>query len=124
MRIFGLLATAICLAASLSFEARADCRFAPVSFFPERNDAVDIAVVADPSSYCAMKFQEGPGYRFTSASFGKAPPHGILAQTGPTSFVYRSFDGFHGADSYSLRICADVRGKSGCSTLTYHVEIR
>jgi hypothetical protein len=124
MRIFGLLAMATILVAFLSLEARADCHFLPVSFFPDRNDAVDIAVTADTGSYCAMKFLEGPGYKFTSATFGKAPPHGILAQTGPTAFLYRSFDGYHGPDSYSLRICADVRGKSGCSTLTYHVEVR
>ncbi len=124
MRIFGLLALAILLAASLSLEARAECNFGPFSFFPDRNDAVDIPVVADTGSFCAMKFKEGPGYKFTSASFGTAPPHGVLAKTGPASFLYRSFDGYHGADSYSIRMCADVRGKSGCSTLIYHVEVR
>ncbi|MGP0059325.1 MAG: hypothetical protein ACLPID_08580 [Beijerinckiaceae bacterium] len=124
MRIFGLLAIATMLAASLSLEARAECHFAPVSFFPDRNDKADIAVTTDNISFCAMKFLEGPGYKFTSATFGKAPPHGVLAQTGPTAFLYHSFDGYHGSDSYSIRICADVRGKSGCSTLTYHVEVR
>jgi hypothetical protein len=75
-------------------------------------------------TFCTIAFQEGPGYKFSSASFSKAPPHGVLAKTGATSFAYRPFDGYRGPDSYSLRLCATVRGKNGCSTLTYRVGVR
>lgn len=104
--------------------AHAECKFSPFSFFPDRNDHVDVAVVADAGSFCAMKFREGPGYHFTSAAFERAPPHGVLAQTGPTSFLYRPFDNYRGHDSYAVKICAVVGGKSGCSILTYNVELQ
>lgn len=123
MRILSSLAGGLCLA-TLTSLAHAECHFAPFSFFPDRNDHVNVAVVADAGSSCAMAFKEGPGYQFTSASFVKAPPHGVLAKTGPTSFLYRPFDGYRGHNSYSIRLCAIVGTKRGCSTLTYHVEIR
>jgi hypothetical protein len=94
--------------------ARAACQFSPFSFFPDRNDQVQIQ----------LTFKEGPGYKFTSASFLKAPPHGVLAKTGPTKFLYLPFTGYQGNDSYAIKICAIVQGRSGCSSLTYVVDVR
>jgi hypothetical protein len=104
--------------------ALADCHFGPFAFFPERNDHVTIKVVTQGGQYCAMAFKQGPGYRFTSASFLTPPPHGVLAKTGDTSFLYVAFPGYHGPDSYAVKICADVRGKHGCSSLTYIVDVQ
>ena len=70
-----------------------------------------------------MGFREGPGYRFTAASFLAPPPHGILAKTGPTQFRYQPFAGYRGSDSYAIRLCAVVNGRRGCSSLTYWVEV-
>lgn len=123
MRFSASLATGTSLALAFSSFAHAECHFSPYNFFPDRNDHVTIAVTTDAGSRCAMGFKEGPGYKFTSASFEKAPPHGVLAQTGPTSFLYIPFDNYRGQDSFSLRICAIVAGKSGCSILTYKVDI-
>jgi hypothetical protein len=117
------LGAGVCLAMSLPTLAFADCHFSPYTFFPDRNDHVSIAVTADAGSSCGMAFREGPGYKFTSADFAKAPPHGILSQTGPTAFVYRAFDNYRGLDSYAIKICAVVDGKSGCSVLTYNVQL-
>ena len=123
MRFLTSLGAGACLAMSLPSLAFADCHFSPYEFFPDRNDRVTIDVTADAGSSCAMGFREGPGYRFTSATWAKAPPHGILSQTGPTAFVYRAFDNYRGPDSYALKICAVVNGKSGCSILIYNVEL-
>ena len=71
-----------------------------------------------------MAFKEGPGFKFTSASFLTPPPHGVLAKTGETAFLYLPFDGYKGPDSYAIKICAIVQGHSGCSSLTYLVEVR
>lgn len=114
----------LALAVGLSSVAQAECHFSPFAFFPDRNDTVNISVVTDPHSSCAMAFREGPGYHFTSASFGKAPPHGVLAKTGPTAFLYVPFKDYHGPDIYSIKMCADVGVKHGCSTLVYHVDVQ
>jgi hypothetical protein len=119
--------TALVLAALMvagALPARADCRFSPFSFFPDRNDAVEIRVSTDAGHSCVMAFKEGPGYRFTSAYFLKAPPHGVLAKIGPTKFSYLPFTEYKGEDSYALKVCAIVQGRSGCSSLTYVVDVR
>ncbi|SDR41048.1 hypothetical protein SAMN05519103_02784 [Rhizobiales bacterium GAS113] len=104
--------------------ARAECQFSPFSFFPDRNDAVEIRVRTESGHSCAMAFKEGPGYRFTKASFLKPPPHGVLAKTGPTKFLYLPFKGYRGEDSYAIKLCAIVQGRSGCSSLTYLVNVQ
>ena len=71
-----------------------------------------------------MAFKEGPGFKFTGASFLQPPPHGVLAKTGATEFLYLPFDGYKGPDSYAIKICAIVQGRSGCSSLTYLVDVR
>jgi hypothetical protein len=119
---FGALA-AICGAASAG-QANAACRFSPFEFFPDRNDHVQIQVTTDSASVCGIAFREGPGYKFTSASFLKAPPHGVLAKTGFTKFTYIPFKGYHGSDSFAIKVCAIVQGRKGCSSLTYVVEVR
>lgn len=128
MRIPSRLTLASTLALGLGVAApalaHAECHFSPVAFFPDRNDHVTVQVTADPGSFCAMKFREGPGYHFTSASFAKAPPHGVLAQTGATAFLYRPFDHYRGHDAYAIKMCADVGSRHGCSTLTYEVEVQ
>ena len=95
--------------------AEATCSFSPYSFFPDRNDQVQIQVMTESGQYCAMAFKEGPGYKFTSASFLKAPPHGVLAKTGATKYVYLPLTGYKGHDSYAIEVCAIVQGRSGCS---------
>ena len=104
--------------------AQATCHFSPFSFFPDRNDRVQIQVTTESGQSCAMAFKEGPGFKFTSASFLAPPPHGVLAKTGETAFLYLPFDGYKGPDSYAIKICAIVQGRSGCSSLTYVVDVR
>jgi hypothetical protein len=118
----GIVAALLTVASSLP--AQSACRFSPFSFFPDRNDQVSIQVTTEAGQSCAMAFREGPGYRFTSASFLKAPPHGVLAKTGATKFLYLPFKGYHGQDSYAIKLCATVQGRSGCSSLTYLVDVR
>ena len=104
--------------------AEAACQFSPFSFFPDRNDRVQIQVTTQSGQSCTMAFKEGPGFKFTSAEFLKPPPHGVLAKTGETAFLYLPFDGYKGPDSYAIKICAIVQGRSGCSSLTYVVDVR
>ena len=104
--------------------AQAACQFSPFSFFPDRNDQVQIQVTTESGQSCAMAFKQGPGYKFTSASFLKPPPHGVLAKTGATKFLYLPFKGYKGQDSYAIKICAIVQGRGGCSSLTYVVDVR
>jgi len=107
-----------------SLPARAACQFSPYSFFPDRNDHVQIKVTTQTGQSCAMAFKEGPGYHFTSASFLTSPPHGVLAKTDKTNFLYIPFKDYKGPDSYAIKICATVQGRKGCSSLTYVVDVQ
>jgi hypothetical protein len=123
MRIRSILLAALLVAGALG-PASAGCRFSPFSFFPDRNDKVEIEAETQTGNGCTMAFKPGPGYRFTSASFLSAPPHGVLAKTGPTSFLYLPFNEFKGEDSYALKVCAVVKGRHGCSSLTYRIDVQ
>ena len=48
----------------------------------------------------------------------------MLAKTGATKFLYLPFTGYKGHDSYAIKVCAIVQGRSGCSSLTYVVDVR
>ena len=104
--------------------ARAECTFSPFSFFPDRNDTVHVQVSTDSESYCDNSFREGPGYRFTNVSVTKAPRHGLIATVGPNHFAYHPFSNYQGNDQYSIRACAIVGQRKGCSTLIYEVMVR
>ena len=124
MKIWKSASIAVPLMLTGLVPAQAACYFSPYSFFPDRNDQVQIQVTTESGQSCAMAFKEGPGYKFTSASFLKGPPHGVLAKTGATRFLYLPFTGYKGHDSYAIKICAIVQGRSGCSSLTYVVDVR
>jgi hypothetical protein len=119
-----LLATAPLLAAAAGSSARADCAFSPVAFFPDRNDRVHIRVATDAESYCDNSFREGPGYQFTNVSVARAPRHGLVATLGENHFAYHAFADYQGPDQYTIRACAIVGKRKGCSTLIYDVTIR
>lgn len=124
MKIWQSAVIAVPLTLTGLTHAEAACYFSPYSFFPDRNDQVQIQVTTELGQSCAMAFKEGPGYKLTSASFLKGPPHGVLAKTGATKFLYLPFTGYKGHDSYAIKVCAIVQGRSGCSSLTYVVDVR
>jgi len=103
--------------------AKAACAFQPYAFFPDRNDRVDVKVSSDGESFCDNSFREGPGYRFTDVSVTAAPKHGLVATLGPNHFAYHAFPNFKGADRYTIRACAIVGERKGCSTLIYQVTV-
>jgi hypothetical protein len=118
-----LVIVTLCIALSTAL-ARAECAFSPFSFFPDRNDTVHVQVATDNESYCDNSFREGPGYRFTNVSVTKAPRHGVIATLGPNHFAYHPFANYHGNDQYTIRACAIVGQRKGCSTLIYEVMVR
>lgn len=124
MKIWQSAVIAVPLTLTGLTHAEAACYFSPYSFFPDRNDQVRIQVTTDSGQSSAMAFKEGPGYKFTSASFLKPPPHRVLAKTGATKFVYLPLTGYKGHDSYAIKVCAIVQGRSGCSSLTYVADVR
>ena len=118
------LLLAVPVLAVMSAAAHAECKFSPFAFFPDRNDAVVVHVTTDAASYCDNSFREGPGYAFTKVSVVKAPPHGIIATLGPNHFAYRPFPNYRGRDAYTIRACANVGPRKGCSTLHYAVTVQ
>jgi hypothetical protein len=124
MRLSRLVAVIAITLGMGSMPARADCQFSPVSFFPDGNDHVQIQVTTQTGQSCAVAFKENPGYHFTGTSFLTPPPHGVLAKTGKTSFVYIPFKDYKGPDSYAIKIYAIVQGRKACSSLSYVVNVR
>ncbi|MBV8564463.1 MAG: hypothetical protein JO273_03295 [Methylobacteriaceae bacterium] len=124
MKLIASLLASTPLAAMPSLSVHAECRFSPFSFFPDRNDSVRVEVATDTNSFCDNSFREGPGYKFTKISVVSAPPHGIIATLGPMHYAYHALPNFKGTDQYTLKACAVVQGRHGCSTLTYVVTVQ
>lgn len=124
MRNFNRLLLALPLAVGAANAAQAACAFSPYSFFPDRNDRVQVSVETDAQSFCDNSFREGPGYHFTDVSLVKGPRHGLVATIGEHHFAYHAFANYQGPDAYVIRACATVGARKGCSTLTYEVTIR
>jgi hypothetical protein len=104
--------------------ARAGCSMSPFEFFPDRNDRVHILIQTDAGSFCDNSFREGPGYRFADVSVVKPPPHGLVATLATNHFAYHALPNYKGADQYTIRACAVVGQRKGCSTLIYDVMVR
>jgi hypothetical protein len=119
-----LATSALVLLLAAATAARADCKVDPVEFFPDRNDTVHIRTVTDIESFCDNSFREGPGYKFTDVSVARLPQHGLIETRGPHHFRYHAFPDRHGADQYTIRACAIVGKRKGCSTLIYDVTVR
>jgi hypothetical protein len=119
-----LAASAILLVVSAASVARAECKVDPVEFFPDRNDTAHIRTVTDVQSFCDNSFREGPGYKFTDVSVAQLPKHGLIETIGPNHFAYHAFPDYHGLDQYTIRACAVVGKRKGCSTLIYEVTVR
>jgi hypothetical protein len=119
-----LAAGTMLLVVAAASVARAECKVDPVEFFPDRNDTVHIRTVTDIESFCDNSFREGPGYKFTDVSVAQLPKHGLIATIGPNHFGYHAFPDHHGPDQYTIRACAVVGKRRGCSTLIYEVTVR
>jgi len=104
--------------------ARTECSLSPFVFFPDRNDRVRAVAETDAASFCDNSFREGPGYRFTKVSVVQVPRHGLIATLGPNHLAYRALPNFSGQDRYTIRACATVGARKGCSTLIYDVTVR
>ncbi len=120
----GVRAATIVFALVSVSAARAECSFSPYTFFPDRNDRVHVIVHTDAASFCDNSFREGPGYHFTTVSVVQVPPHGLIATLGPHHFTYHALPNFSGQDRYTIRACATVGVRKGCSTLVYDVTVR
>jgi len=119
-----LVAAAPLLLIAAASPGRAACLLHAHEFFPERNDRVHVRVETDTKSFCDNSFREGPGYRFTDVSLVKASRQGLVATLGPNHFEYHAFPNRSGSDQYTIRACATVGERRGCSTLIYEVTIR
>jgi hypothetical protein len=119
-----LAASAMLLVASAGSVAWAECNVDTVAFFPDRNDTVHIRTVTDVVSFCDNSFREGPGYKFTDVSVAQPPKNGLIATIGPNHFAYHALPDYHGPDQYTIRACAVVGKRRGCSTLIYEVTVR
>ena len=103
--------------------AQAECKYPVFDFFPEKNGAVSIDMVAVAGTPCTHNFGEGPGYHFTSVGVALRPEHGSLVKQGGARFVYTPKAGFAGKDAYMINICATKGEQKGCSALAFLVEV-
>ena len=60
---------------------------------------------------------------FTQADLVRNPGAGAVQKTGNFTFRYTPKAGFRGRDSLAIRICGEIRGNVGCSTINYDIVI-
>jgi hypothetical protein len=124
MKIWESALIAVPLMVTGFIPAEAACYFSPYNFFPDRNDQVQIQVTTESGQSCAVAFKEGPGYKFTSASFLRGRRTACWPRPARPNFLYLPFTGYKGPDSCAIKLCAIVQGRSGCSSLSYVVDVR
>jgi hypothetical protein len=119
-RLFTIAAALLIVLPSV---ARAGCTYPPYAFFPEKNSNVVVDSVVDAGSLCTHRFEEGPGYKFTSIAIEHAPEQGKLTKAGP-AFVYTPNKGFTGKDAYLFKICATKGEQKGCSIIAFVATVK
>jgi hypothetical protein len=103
-------------------DAGAGCTQSNVRFHPYQNDSVESRATLGGSS-CLHKFTLDAGVQLTATSIVSKPKNGSLTQYASLSYSYVPKTGFVGVDAYSVRICASSQKGSGCSTISYQVNV-
>lgn len=125
LKLAFLMASSLLLLTSSSFAACQTSQFQ----FVFKNESVSASQDADPQG-CGIRYQPGPRATFTEASIVSTPAHGSLKKLGAFAFAYYPQRGYHGADSYSIKICGSRAanrmdpGNVGCSTITYAATVK
>lgn len=73
---------------------------------------------------CVVRVGAWSGVVFEGIRIVAQPRNGTVQATGRSGAIYRSRDGFRGADTFSARLCANVQGRSGCVVLDFAVDVR
>ena len=125
LSIASLTASSFLLLTSPGFAACQTSQFQ----FVFKNESISASQDAAPQG-CGIRYQPGPRATFTEASIVSTPAHGSLRKLGAFTFAYYPQRGYHGADSYSIKICGSRAanrmdpGNVGCSTITYAATLK
>jgi hypothetical protein len=67
-------------------------------------------------------FLHGPGF-YQRLYLVARPQHGNVVLREGGHYRYFSTAGYHGSDSFMLRVCGNVSGANGCANLQYSVTV-
>jgi hypothetical protein len=98
------------------------CERTPFHFKASQSEPVTTPERIAGNSVCVHDYVANDG-TLTRASIQDEPSNGTLTQLGKVKFRYVPHPGFRGSDSYTIEVCGEMNGRSGCSALTYEVTI-
>jgi len=80
-------------------------------------------MVVNSGSDCGGTFEAGGRATFKRLYLIGGPQHGRVVLQEGGHYHYTSTAGFHGSDSFSLRVCGIEPGGEGCGNLHYAVTV-
>jgi len=115
--------TAVLSIVVLSGAAHAACKVIPYRF-NTNGDTVSTSALLASGETCfhALRNNTVSGNIFTGLSVERRPGHGRLT-LGSAAFQYHAQSGYHGADSYAVKICMQGRRGHGCSVVVVEATI-
>ena len=92
--------------------------------FFSRGDAVMTRESLSSGDTCFHTLRNHPlsGNTFQQITVAQRPSHGAVT-VGESGFQYRSSQGYHGVDSYAVKICMESPRGKGCSIVTFNADI-
>jgi hypothetical protein len=116
-----LIAIASMLA--VSGAAHASCKIIPFRF-NTNGDTVSTRAVLSSGETCfhTLRNNTGSGNIFTGLSVEQRPSHGTLT-LGSAAFQYHAQAGYHGADTYAVKICMQGARGRGCSVAVVEATV-
>lgn len=82
-------------------------------------------MVAQSGAPCGGTFMAGGGATFKRLYLIAGPHHGRVVLQEGGHYHYMSAAGYHGADSFTLRVCGiGGGGRQGCGNLQYSVTVQ
>jgi hypothetical protein len=103
--------------------ALADCVTSGTSFYVAQNDGITYDMVVTHDGRCEGGYRSG-GTSFTSATITENPINGTIQTNGISNYIYTARLGFKGQDRFKLRICGKNLAGSGCSIITYNLDVK
>jgi len=99
------------------------CNKSHVQFDVTQSEAATVEETIVGGASCEDSFVGRGSTQLTGASISSSPSNGTLQQISDLKFRYQPHKGFRGSDGYAVQVCGEGNNGSGCSTITYEVNV-
>ena len=114
--IFAFTAAVICSASSVN----AECFITGTNY--RFDNGTSSATVTTDGAKCNFPFGTNGSSVFTSRTVVSKPNNGTLTEIGLMRLEFVPKPGFKGTDSFTVKLCGNDSGKTGCNTRTYNIK--